>query len=167
MDSRIGLSGAPAELSAQSIIDLEAEGLLPSGAAVIREGDLAVRIVSPLVNSGETDVEGLDLRARVDWKADPTDMAIDVRWSRVTRYEKRVADEMQPGDYPRNRVHASFRASRYGITAKWSVHAVSGYWNERATGPLQGVDGPRHHAALERCVRLDGNRPLRRHPQCR
>ena len=131
---RIGLSGAPAELSAQSIIDLEAEGLLPSGAAVIREGDLAVRIVSPLVNSGETDVEGLDLRARVDWKADPTDMAIDVRWSRVTRYEKRVADEMQPGDYPRNRVHASFRASRYGITAKWSVHAVSGYWNERATG---------------------------------
>lgn len=52
----------------------------------------------------------------------------------MTRYEKRVADEMQPGDYPRNRVHASFRASRYGITAKWSVHAVSGYWNERATG---------------------------------
>ncbi len=130
---RIGLSEVPAQLSAQSIIDLDAEGRLPPGAAVIREGDLITRIESPLVNSGETDVSGIDVRARSGWKADWADLVLDARWSRVTRYEDRVADEVQPGDYPRNRVYASLRASRGGITASWSVHSVSGYWNVRET----------------------------------
>ena len=138
---RIGLSDVPAQLSAQSIIDLDAEGRLPPGAAVIREGDLITRIESPLVNSGETDVSGIDLRARAGWKADWADLVLDARWSRVTGYERKVAGEVQPGDYPRDRVHASLRASRNGVTASWNVHAVSGYWNESRTGRYEGWTG--------------------------
>ena len=56
---------------------------MPPGAAVIREGDLITRIESPLVNSGETDVSGIDVRARSGWKADWADLVLDARWSRV------------------------------------------------------------------------------------
>ena len=138
---RIGLSDVPAELSAQSIIDLEAEGRLPPGTVVVREGGLITRIESPLVNSGETDVAGIDLRARADWKADWADMVLDARWSHAARYEHRVAGEIQSGDYPRNRIHASLRASRDNVTASWSVHAVSGRWNARGTARYKAWTG--------------------------
>ena len=100
---RIGLSGVPARLSAQSIMDLEAEERLPSGVTVVRDGDLITRIESPWVNDGETDVAGFDLRARADW----ADMVFAAYWSRLTRYQNRVAGEIQPGDYPHDHVNAS------------------------------------------------------------
>ena len=138
---RIGLSGMPAQLSAQSIIDLEAVGRLPPGAAVMRDGDLITRIENPLVNSGEADVSGVDVRARAGWKAAWADLVLDARWSRVTRYETRVAGEIQPGDYPRDRVHASLRASRGDLAASWTVYAVSGYWNSFETGRYKAWTG--------------------------
>ena len=131
---KIALSSVPARLSAQSTIDLEAEGWLPPGAAVIREGDLIRRIESPWVNSGQTDVEGLNFGAQADWKTDWGDLTLGTYWSRVTRYERRVADEVQPVAYPRDRVRGSLHASRGRFTANWSIYAVSGYWNERETG---------------------------------
>ncbi len=130
---RIGISDQPATLSAQSVIDLDAEGRLPSGAAVVRDGGLITRIESPLVNSGETNVSGIDLRGRAGWKADWVDMTFDARWSHLTRYEERVAGELEPSDYPRNRIHASLRATRGVITANWSVYGVSGHWNRQRT----------------------------------
>ena len=139
---RIGLSEVPAQLSAQSIIDLDAEGRLPPGAAVIREGDLITRIESPLVNSGETDVSGIDVRARSGWKADWADLVLDARWSRVTRYEDRVADEVQPGDYPRNRVHASLRASRGGITEQEPWHGRGKQADNRLQSNRRSVAAP-------------------------
>ena len=39
-------------------------------------------------------------------------------------------DVLKPGDYPCNRLHASFRTSRGDFTATWSAYAVSGYWNK-------------------------------------
>ena len=128
---RIRLSGEPAQLSAQSIINLDAEGRLPPGAKVQREGSVITRIESPLVNAGETDASGIDFRAGAGWKADWADMVLDARWLHVTRSESRVNGVVQPGDYPRNRVHASLRASRGDFSASWSVLAVSGYWNIR------------------------------------
>ena len=124
---RIALSDVPARLSPQSIMDLEAEGALPPGVAVTRtqEGKIE-RIDSPIVNSGETDASGVDVRARLDWDTAWADLMLDARWLRMTRQETRVAGELQPGDYPRDRVHGSLRASRGGLTASWSVHAVSG-----------------------------------------
>ena len=131
---RINLSDVPTRFPAQSTIDLEAKGRrLPSDVRVIREGDVIRGIESKWFNIGETDVEGLDLRGRIDWKTDLADMAFDLRWSHVIERESRAAGEKVPGDYPRDRVHASLRTTRGGIIANWNVHAVSDYWNTDRT----------------------------------
>ena len=129
---RIRLSDAPGRLSAQSIVDLE--GNLPDGAGVEREGGRITRIVSPLFNNGKSDVSGVDWRARVDWESDWADWIVDARWLRTIRDETRVAGRIQPGDIPRDRIHASLRASRGDITATWSVYGVSGYEHVAKTG---------------------------------
>ena len=139
---RIALSDVPARLSPQAIMDLDARGALPPGVAVTRTEEGKVeRIDSPIVNSGETDASGVDVRARLDWDTTWADLILDARWLRMTRQEARVAGELQPGDYPRDRVHGSLRASRGGLTASWSVYAVSGYWNARRTGRFDGWVG--------------------------
>ena len=130
---RTGLSEVPSRLSGQSVIGLEARGSLPPGARVVRDGRVITRLESPFVNSGETDVSGIDLRARAGWKAYWADLALDTRWLHLTRHEDRVAGETQPGDRPRNRVHPSLRARTTEFTANWSVQAVSGFWNNLRT----------------------------------
>ena len=82
---RIRLSDVPARLSAQSIVDLEAEGQLPPGAMVERDGDLISRIESPWVNSGESDIAGFDFRARANWKTDWVDLVLAPHWSLMTQ----------------------------------------------------------------------------------
>ena len=56
-------------------------------------------------------------------------MVFDLRWSRVTEHESRVAGEKAPGDHPRDRVHGSLRVRSDHLTANWSTYAVSDYWN--------------------------------------
>ena len=139
----IRLSRVPAALSAQSAVDLEAEGRLPPGVNIMRDGDLITRIEGAWVNSGEADVAGVDLHASTDWETRWADMTFDTRWSHVTRHERRVAGEVQPGDFPRNRVHASLRAGRGSVMASWNVNAVSGYQNTLRTAryrPWMGHD---------------------------
>ena len=132
---RIALSDVPDQLSPQSIMDLEAAGTLPPGVAVLRTPEGKVdRIVSPIVNSGETDAAGIDVRARIGWTAAWAELELDARWLHRTHHETRVAGERQPGDHPRDHVFGSLRASRGGLTASWSVYAVSGYRNARGTG---------------------------------
>ncbi|MYC27713.1 MAG: TonB-dependent receptor [Nitrospira sp. SB0662_bin_26] len=126
---KIGLSDMPARLSAQSIIDLEAEGRLPSGVTVTRDGDFIDMIDSPLVNSGASDVAGFNVQGNMDWKTDWAHVVFAAYWSHITENEFRVAGEVQPGDFPRNRVHALIRANRGNVTANWSVIAVTGYSN--------------------------------------
>ena len=130
---QLNLSDAPAELNVQSILDLEAKGQLPSGVRVIRVGDVIRRIEGSYTNTGETDVEGLDLRARLDWETEAADVVFDLRWSRVTEHESRVAGEKVPVDHPRDRVHGSLRVRRDRLTANWSTYAVSDYWNTLRT----------------------------------
>ena len=137
----IELSDVPAQLSAQSLVDLDAAGSLPPGARVVRDGGRIDRIVSPLYNSGETEIAGIELRASAAWETDWAELAFDVRGLRTTRYESWVAGLKQPGDYPRDRVHASLRASRGGVTASWNLHAVSGFWNQEGTGRYEGWTG--------------------------
>ena len=130
----INLSNLPGRLSAQAIIDLEAKNALPAGAAVLRDGDQITQIVNPLFNNGQSDVSGADLRLQKEWKTDRTEMVLDVRWTRTTRYVSRVAGEVQPGDFPRDHVSVSFRASHGDVTAQWSIYKVSGFWNVNKTG---------------------------------
>ena len=132
---RIALSDVPGELSAQSIIDLEVRSALPPGVKVVRDsGDEIDRIESPVVNSGEFDMSGVDVRARMGWDVDWADLVLDLRWLHESRRESRVLGELQPGDNPRNRVHGSLRANMGNVTANWSVRSVSGFWNVRRTG---------------------------------
>ena len=144
---RIGLSDVPTRLSAQSIIDLEAEGRLPSGVRVRRDGDFIELIESPLVNGGESDVAGFNVQGSMDWKTDWADVVFATYWSHLTENEGRVAGEVQPGDYPRNRVHALLRANRGNVTANWSVIAVSGYSNVLETARYKAWMG--HNLTLQ------------------
>ncbi len=137
----IELSDLPAQMSAQSIVDLDAAGNLPAGARVIREGGLITEIVNPVVQTGETEVAGVELRAGAAWETGLADLAFDVRALRTTRHEERVASLRQAGDYPRDRVHASLRVSRDGVTARWSLHAVSGYRNDNDSGRYEAWMG--------------------------
>ena len=136
---RITLADVPTELSAQLIMDLEVEGALPPGVAVMREGDTITLIESPVVNSGESDVSGVDVRARLGWETGWADMVLDTRWLHVSKHEARAAGRRLPGDHPRDRVHGSLRANRGNVTALWDVHAVSGFLNERGTGRFKGL----------------------------
>ena len=138
---RIGLSDVPTRLSAQSIINLEAEGRLPSGVTVRRDGDFIELIESPLVNGGESDVAGFNVQGNMDWKTDWAHVVFAAYWSHLTENESRVAGEVQPGDFPRNRVHALIRASRGNVTANWSVIAVTGYSNVLETARLKSWMG--------------------------
>ena len=143
----IRLSDTPATLSPQTIVDLDNEGRLPPGTAVVRgNGGLIERIENAVVNTGASDVRGFSFRARTNWNAVHADMVLDARWIRVIRNESRVGGVKQPGDFPRDRLHASLRASRGDVTAIWSVYGVSGYWNTRRTGRYDGWIG--HDVAL-------------------
>lgn len=145
---RIELSETEAQMSAQKIVDLEAGGQLPAGADVIRQGGDGTidTIVNPIVNTGEATVAGVDMQAGARWDAGWADFAADLNWLYITESESRIGGEVQPGDYARHRVHSSLRASRGGITANWSVHAVSGYNNVRETGRYDAWVG--HDIAL-------------------
>ena len=126
---QIEISDIPQRLSTQSIIDLEVAGELPPGVVVMREGDVITQIRSPWVNSGELDVEGVNIRVQADWKTTWAKLALTTHWVHLSRDKSRVNNEVQPGDRPHNRVHASLRMSRGRVTANWTLHAISGYSN--------------------------------------
>ena len=144
---RIALSDVPTRLRGQSIIDLEAEGRLPSGVTVARDGDFVDMIESPFVNSGESDVAGFNVQGTMDWKTDWANVGFSAYWSHITKNEDRVAGEIPPGDYPRNRVHALLRANRGNVTANWSIMAVTGYSNLLNTGRYKAWMG--HNLTLQ------------------
>ncbi len=130
---RISISHQPAELEAQTILDLEEKGQLPVGVRVVRDGNLIRRIEGSWDNAGESDMKGIDLKARVDLETDAADLAFALRWTRVTEDEIRVAGEKSPNAFPRDRLHGSFRVSRGRVTVNWSVYGLSEYWNEDET----------------------------------
>ena len=57
------------------------------------------------------------------------DFALDTRWLHLTGREDRMAGDSQRGDFPRNHVQASLRADRSGLSTRWRVRTVSGFWN--------------------------------------
>ena len=139
---RIEASDTPGLLSTQKIVDLEAAGQsLPAGAAVIREGDLITRIVNPLVNSGESEVSGLDIRAGARWKTDGLDTGLDLRWLHLLESGAWVGGIEQPGDFPRNRIHATLSAGpglrKDGWVVGWNIRAVSEYSNIDGSGRFE------------------------------
>ena len=147
---RIEVSQAPARLSPQLLVDMDAQGrALPPGAAVHREGvdGPNTRIENPTVNSGEETVSGVDVQVHGEWDAEWADLTAGLRWLHLTGHEARVGGELQPGDPPRDRAHASLQAGRGAFTASWHIHAVSGHENLLGTGRYEGWVG--HDLTLE------------------
>ena len=133
----------PATVPAQVLVDREAAGeALPPGAAIVRSSAGTIeRIENPLINEGERRVAGFDLRAGARWEHEWADLAFDARWHRLNQSDVWTAGERDPGDFPRNRVHTSLRASRGGVVAEWSLYAVSGFRNSLDTGRFPGWAG--------------------------
>ncbi len=130
---RIEVDNVPATLPGQTILFLEAQGRLPAGFRVVREGNAIRRIETSYANLGESEAEGFDLRAHVKGKASWADWAFDLRWVHLTESESRLLGEKVLGDFPRNRIHGALRLDRGRLTANWSTYMASEYANALGT----------------------------------
>ena len=132
---RLRTSDIPSMLDPQLIINLERSGKLGDYPAikVIRPNGQLTRIENLFTNSGESDVDGIDVGIKTDLKTDRANFVLNANWLRITDYETRVAGQVQPGEIPRNRLHIFLRADRNDLTAQWTTHAVSSFWNNDRT----------------------------------
>ena len=133
---RLRVSDIPSMLDPQFIVGLERRGELSDYPAVkvmrLNNGQLN-RIENLFTNSGESGVDGVDVGIKTDWRTDWANFMLNANWLRVTNYERRIAEQARPGDIPRNRLHLLLSAGRDNMTVQWSLHAVSGYWNDDRT----------------------------------
>ena len=163
---QITLADVPTQLSAQLIMDLEVERALPPGVAVMREGDTITLIESPVVNSGESDVSGVDMQARLGWETGWADMVLDTRWLHVSKHEARAAGRRLPGDHPRDAFTVASGEPRQpdcGLGCPRGFRVLE----PARDRPLQGPGYSRHRGAMERPARTGRNGPHRRRSQCR
>jgi iron complex outermembrane receptor protein len=126
---RLRTSDIPSMLDPQLIVSLERRGELgdyPSVKVMRPDGRLA-RIENLFTNSGESDVDGIDVGVKTDFKTDWADFMLNINWLRIINYERRIAGQVLSGDIPRNRLHVLFRTGRNNLTMQWSTHAVSGF----------------------------------------
>ena len=143
----VELADLPAIVGAQTVVDRAAAGNPLPGTSVEREGGIISKIVNPIVQAGESETEGIALQAGGAWETAWADWAVDVHAIRTTHDEYRVLGVEQPGDFPRDRIHAVLRSSWGDVTASWNVHAKSGYWNVDGTGRYKAWQG--HDLAIQ------------------
>ena len=134
-------SDRPARVDTQVVVDQDRAGNPLAGTRVVRRGGHIDYIVNPIVQAGESEDEGIALHAGAAWEIASVDVALDIHALHTTRHEVRVAGLDQPGDTPRNRVHASLRASWDNVTASWTAYAVSSQSNNTETGRFKGWQG--------------------------
>lgn len=132
---RLRTSDIPSMLDPQLIVTLERKGELsgyPSVKVMRRDGRLS-GIENIFTNSGELDIDGVDIGIKTDWEIDWANFMLNANWLRVTNYERRIAGQVQPADIPRDRLHFLLNAGRADMTVQWNLQAVSGYWNDDRT----------------------------------
>ena len=129
---RLRTSGIPSMLDPQFIVTLERKGELGDypGVKVIRRGGRLSGIENLFTNSGESDIDGVDVGIKSGWEIGWADFMLNANWLRVTNYERRIAGQAQSGDIPRDRLHLLLRAGRGDMTVQWNLQAVSGYRND-------------------------------------
>ncbi len=140
----------PALANWQVIVDRAAAGNPLPGTSVERNvtGDNSIeRIIDPIGPFKETETQGVALHAGGTWETDWANIALDVHASRTMHFKSRVLGEEEPGGYPRDRAHAVLQMSWGDITARWNVHAISGYQNSRETARFKKWYG--HDLALQ------------------
>ena len=136
---RLRTSHIPSMLDPQLIVSLERRGELgdyPSVKVIRPDGQLS-RIENLFTNSGESDVDGIDVGIKTGFKTDWANFMLNVNWLRVMNYERRIAGQILSGDIPRNRLHILLRAGRNDLTMQWNTHAVSGFRNNDETERYQ------------------------------
>lgn len=129
---RLRTSDIPSMLDPQFIVSLERKGRLndyPEVRVIRRDGRLS-GIENPFTNSGESDVDGVDIGIRTDWETGWANFMLNANWLKIMNYERRIAGRAQPGDIPRDRLHLLLSAGRADMTVRWSLQAISGYWND-------------------------------------
>ncbi len=132
---RLRTSHIPSMLDPQLIVSLERRGELgdyPSVKVIRPDGRLS-RIENLFTNSGESDVDGIDVGIKTDLKTDRANFMLNANWLRVMNYERRIAGQVRSGNIPRNRLHILLRAGRNDLTMQWNTHAVSGFRNNDET----------------------------------
>ena len=109
----------------------------PPGGVVIHRGQLfpgspnfIALVDKPLLGNGETDLSGINVRARADWTVDSVQLELHAHWSHTLDYEVRVIGLTELHDFPQNRVHATRRGTRGNVTAQWTVYGISSYQTE-------------------------------------
>ena len=143
----VEIADLPAIVGAQTVVDRAAAGNPVPGTSVAREGGIISTIVNPIVQAGESETEGVALQAGGAWETAWADLTLDVHAIRTTHDEYYVLGVEQPGDFPRDRIHAVLRSSWGDVTASWNVHAKSSYWNTSGRGRYKAWQG--HDLALQ------------------
>lgn len=126
----IQVKNTEAQMSTQNLIDMEAaDKPLPAGVVIHRQGGNGsiTQIDNPLVNTGETNASGIDTQVHMQWETVLADFFGNLRWLYMLDNEVRVDGDAQPGDFSKNRVHASIHAKRDNLTLGWSTYAVSSF----------------------------------------
>ena len=145
---RIEQSDLPRHASAQSIVDREVRQ--GSSDLVTRTNDVITEIRNPLVNTGESRMSGLSLSGSTDLgRIGDVATGLNVHWAYVTESESRVDGILQPGDFPRHRVHVTLRMSRDNVVAAWHTRAISGYDNDAEGSPGRFAPWIGHDFTLE------------------
>ena len=145
---QIEQSDLPRHANPQSIVDMEARQ--GSSDLVTRTNDVITEIRNPLVNTGESRVSGLRLSGSADLgRRGDVATGLDVHWAYVSESESKVDGILQPGDFPRHRVHATLRMSRDNVVAAWHTRAVSGYDNDVRGGTGRFAPWIGHDFTLE------------------
>ena len=129
---RLRTSDIPSMLDPQFIVNLERRGGLSDypEIKVMRRGGRLSGIENLFTNSGESDIDGVDIGIKTGWETARADLMLNANWLRVTNYERRIGGQVQPGDIPRDRLHLLLSAGRADMTVRWNLQAVSGYWND-------------------------------------
>lgn len=126
---RLRTSDIPSMLDPQLVVNLERRGELSDypSVKVVRLNGRLTRIENLFTNSGESDVDGIDVAIKTDLKTDWANFVLNANWLRIIDYETRVAGQAQPGEIPRNRLHILLRAAQNNLTMQWNTHAVSSF----------------------------------------
>ena len=123
---RVDWSNRPELLSFGTVLRRHLLGLdLPAGVEVDLDRGL---ISGPWANVGNATKSGIDMRLHTAWRSGRVDYSFDTRWLHVSDSRSGTFGILRDDDeIPRNRLHATIRATRGDVTAGWSVNSISSF----------------------------------------
>ena len=129
----------PKRPRAQEIVDLERDGKLPVGAKVERIGGTGPieKITIPLVNNGEDEIKGIELRSRMIRPMDWGELDVGMNLFHTLSKSSSTAGISSNSVYPKNRMNLRLTGSRSNMSLTWNIGAISSYWDSTRTGKFK------------------------------